>query len=45
VGGPGNNLDRNYHHSIKNYLNFIAEKTSHTGVGLVNLFERHDQSI
>jgi hypothetical protein len=32
VGGPGNSLERNYHYSIENDLNFIAE-------GFVSLFE------
>jgi hypothetical protein len=44
VGGPGNSLERNYHYSIENDLNFIAERTSNTGVGFINLFERHDKS-
>jgi hypothetical protein len=43
VGGPGNNLQRNYHYSIENDLNFIAERTSNTSVGFVNLLERHDK--
>lgn len=43
VGGPGNSLDRNYHYSIEEDLSFIAKRTSHTNVGLVNLFRRHDK--
>jgi hypothetical protein len=43
VGGPGNNLDRNYHYSIQNDLNFIAESISNTSVGSVNLFESNDK--
>jgi hypothetical protein len=27
VGGPGNSLERNYHHLIQNYFNFIADVT------------------
>jgi hypothetical protein len=42
VGGPGNSLDRNYHYSIEDDLNYIAEWTSNTRVGFVNLFQRHD---
>jgi hypothetical protein len=41
--GAGNSLERNCHYSIEDDLNFVAEKTSHTGVGHVNLFERHDK--
>jgi hypothetical protein len=26
VAGPGNSLDRNYHYSIENDLNFIAQR-------------------
>jgi hypothetical protein len=37
VGGPGSSLERNYHDAIENYLNFIAERTSCTGVGFVDL--------
>jgi hypothetical protein len=43
VGGLGNSLERNYHYSIENDLNFIAERTSNTSVGSINLFERHDK--
>jgi hypothetical protein len=42
VGGPGNSLDRNYHYSVEDDLNFIAKRTSNTEVGFVNLFQRHD---
>jgi hypothetical protein len=43
MGGPRNSLDRNYHYSMENYLNFIAERTSNTSVGFVNLFESNDR--
>jgi hypothetical protein len=43
VGGPGNSLDRNHHYSTEDDLNFIAERTSNTNVGFVNLFQRHDK--
>jgi hypothetical protein len=43
VGGPGNSLERNYHYSTENDLNFIAERTSNNGVEFINLFERHDK--
>jgi hypothetical protein len=43
VGGPGNSLERNYHYSIENDLNFIAKRTSNIDVRFVNLFERHDK--
>jgi hypothetical protein len=43
VGGAGNSLDTNYQYSIENDLNFIAERTSNTNVGVVGLFERHDE--
>jgi hypothetical protein len=43
VRGPGNSLDRNFHYSIKKDLHFIAERTSNTSVGVVGLFERHDE--
>ena len=29
VGGPGNSLERNYHYSVEEDLNFIARRTSH----------------
>jgi hypothetical protein len=38
-----NSLGRNYHYSIENDHNFIAQKTSNTGVGFVHLFERRDK--
>jgi hypothetical protein len=41
--GPGNSLHSNFHYSIEEDLNFIAKRTSHTNVGLVNLFRRHDK--
>jgi hypothetical protein len=40
VGGPGNNLDRDYYYPIEKDVNFIAERTVHTNVGFVNLFQR-----
>jgi hypothetical protein len=43
VGGPGKSLDRQYHYSIEKDLNFIAKRTSHTDVRLVNLFRRHNK--
>jgi hypothetical protein len=43
VGRPGNSLERNYHYSIENYFNFIAERISNIDVGFVKLFERHDK--
>jgi hypothetical protein len=43
VGEPGSSLDRNYHYSIENDLDFIAERTSNTTVGFVNLFESNDK--
>jgi hypothetical protein len=43
MGGPGNSLDNNYHYSVEEDLNFIAKRTSHTNVGLVNLFRRHNK--
>jgi hypothetical protein len=43
VGGPGNSLERNYHYSTENDLNFIAERTSNNGVEFINLFERRDK--
>jgi hypothetical protein len=42
VGGPGNSLDRNYNYSTEKNINFIAEKTTNTNVGFVNLSYRHD---
>jgi hypothetical protein len=43
VGGPGNSLDSKYHYSIEEDLTFIAKRTSHTNVGLVDLFRRQDK--
>jgi hypothetical protein len=43
VGGAGNSLDTNQDYSINKYLNFIAEKTSNTNVGFVNLPRRYDK--
>jgi hypothetical protein len=43
VGVPGNSLDRDYYYLIEKVVNFIAERTVHTNVGLVNLFQRHDK--
>jgi hypothetical protein len=37
VGGPEYSLERNYHDSIENDLNFIAERTSNTSVGFCQL--------
>jgi hypothetical protein len=36
VGGPGNSLERNYHYSIENDLNFICRED------IKHLFERYD---
>jgi hypothetical protein len=41
VGGPGNSLGKNYHHSIEKDINFITESSNNTNVGFVNLFCRH----
>jgi hypothetical protein len=43
VGGPGNSLDRNHYYSVEKDVNFIAERTANTNVGLVNLFRRHNK--
>jgi hypothetical protein len=43
VGGPGNSLDRNQYYSVEKDVNFIAERTTNTNVGFVNLFSRHDK--
>jgi hypothetical protein len=43
VRGPGNSLDRNHCYSVEKDVNFIAERTANTNVGLVNLFKRHDK--
>jgi hypothetical protein len=45
VVGPGKSLERNYHHSIENDLNFIAYRTSNTDAGFVNLFEGHNNPM
>jgi hypothetical protein len=44
VGGPGNSLDINYHYSLENDINFIAEKSNNTNVRSEILFWRHDKS-
>jgi hypothetical protein len=43
MGGPGKSLKSNYHYSVQNDLNFIAESISNIDVGFVKLFERHDK--
>jgi hypothetical protein len=43
VGGAGNRLDINQYYPIYKDLNFIAERTSNTNVGLVNLLRRYDK--
>jgi hypothetical protein len=43
VGGPANSLDRNFHYSIENDLNFTADRTLNTNVGFVGPFEKHDK--
>jgi hypothetical protein len=43
MGGPGNSLDRNFNYCIEKDINFIAERTSNTNVGFVNLFKRRDK--
>jgi hypothetical protein len=43
VGGPGNSLDRNHCYSVEKDVNFIAERTANTNVGLVTLFRRHNK--
>ena len=43
VGGPGNGLDRNYKYSVEKDVNYIAQRSRHTNVKLVNLFMRHDK--
>jgi hypothetical protein len=40
VEGRGNSLDKNYHHSTENNLNFTAE-TTNTNVRLVSLLKRY----
>lgn len=42
-GGPGNNLDRNCHYSIKKDLNFFARRTDHINIRFVNLLRRYDK--
>jgi hypothetical protein len=43
VSEAGNSLDINQYLSIDKDLNFIAERTSHTNVGSVNLLSRFDK--
>ncbi|XP_069679979.1 uncharacterized protein [Periplaneta americana] len=43
VGGAGNSLDRNLNYSIDGDIHNIAQKSGHTNVGFVNLFQRHDK--
>jgi hypothetical protein len=43
VGGAGNSLYINNDYSIDKDLNFIAERTSYTNVGSVNLLRRYDK--
>jgi hypothetical protein len=43
VGGPGNSLDRNHYYSVEKDVNFIAERTANTNVGLVSFFSRYDK--
>jgi hypothetical protein len=43
MGGSGNSLDRNHYYAVEKDVNFIAERTANTNVGLVNLFRRHDK--
>jgi hypothetical protein len=43
MGGPGNSLDRNYYCSVEKDVNFIAERTANTNVGLVNIIKRHNK--
>jgi hypothetical protein len=38
-GEPGNRLGRNYYSSVEKDINLIAERTSNTNVGFVNLFK------
>jgi hypothetical protein len=44
MGGPRNSLNRNYHYSIENDINFIAERLNNTNVGFVNVFRRNDKT-
>jgi hypothetical protein len=43
VGGPGNSLNRNHYYSVEKDVNFTAERTADTNVGLVSLFRRDDK--
>jgi hypothetical protein len=43
VGGAGNSLDVNQAYSIDKDLSSIAERTSNTNVGFVNLLRRYDK--
>jgi hypothetical protein len=43
VKGPGNSLDRNNYYLVEKDVNFFAERTTNTNVGLVNLFSRYDK--
>jgi hypothetical protein len=43
VGGPGNSLERNYHYSIENDLNFITRRTDHTNIRFVKLLRRYNK--
>jgi hypothetical protein len=43
VGGVGNSLDINQDYSIDTDLNFIAQRTSNTNVGFVNILRRYDK--
>jgi hypothetical protein len=40
----GNSLGGNYYYSVEKDVNFIAERTANTNVGLGNLFKRHDKA-
>jgi hypothetical protein len=41
MGRPGNSLDRNYHYSTENDINFIADRLNNTNVRFVSLFRRN----
>jgi hypothetical protein len=43
VGGAGKSLDINQDCSLDKYLNFIAQRTSYTNVGFVNLLRRYEK--
>jgi hypothetical protein len=43
VGGARNSLDVNQYYSVDKDINFIAERTSNTNVGFVNLLSRYDK--